>query len=89
MIQPDPVVVQVVITALHESWETSVAGKSSQVYALQVVPLYQEQFLEPVETGVLTQILAPEAVNDEQSALILLQLLTQLHPTLAEQEFFS
>ena len=65
------------------------AGKSSQVWALQVVPLYQEHFLEPVETGVLTQILAPDAVKEEQSVLILLQLLTQLHSSFALQEFYS
>jgi len=37
----------------------------------------------------LTQILAPDAVKDEQSELILLQLFTQLHPVFAVHEFFS
>ena len=64
------------------------AGKSSHVWALQV-PLYQEHFFEPEETGVFTHILAENEVNNEQSATILLQLLTQLQPVFAAQEFIS
>ena len=89
MIHPIPVVVQVERTAEHDVWVVSVADKSSHYWALQVVPLYQEQFFVPDETGVLTHILANDVVNDEQSVSILLQLLTQLHPTLAVQEFIS
>jgi len=59
--------------------------QSSIVWALQIL-LYQEQFLEPDETGVLTHILEPKLVKDEQSASIFLQLLTQLHSVLAAQE---
>lgn len=53
------------------------------------MPLYQEHFFEPDETGVLAHILAPNDSNDEQSVPILLQLLTQLHPVFAVQEFVS
>lgn len=45
------------------------AGKSSQVWALHAL-LYQAHFVEPDDTGVLTQILAPAIVKAEQLALI-------------------